>query len=361
MITVRQSHSMQFEGYSATVMSSVTDIQRLKPSIIRAIPQCDILFDPEFFLASLSSEWGPKVVALHNGNELAGIVYAKESIVGGLRLGVVYADLSLGGVPIGEFIQRQDTFRIALETVLASPGIRGMRLRILRSSPELAAVREIVASRRFDTHFSRVKDHAVLPLPESYEQMLQRFGSTTRRNFRYYRRRFEGAGHTYLESLAMDELRSAAFYLDPRCAIPSRPESIERMLKMVAAANQPLIVGLKHKNGEWLSIIGGLYRLGSGVVLLQLNNDRNFPRDSLSVVLRAYLIETLIRQGTKELIFWAGTAAPLSRYVTFVPTLGIYIDRPDYGWRLVRRTVSKFGPWLPKRARADARWIAPFS
>jgi hypothetical protein len=360
MIAVRPEHRTQFQGYSAAVLSSATDIQRLKPSVVRAIPQNDILFDPEFFLSSLSREWGPKVVALYSGNELAGIVYAKESIVSGLRLGVVYADLSFGSVPIGDFIQRQDTFRIALETALASPGIRGMRLRVLRGSPELAAVREIVASRRFDTHFSRVKDHAVLPLPGSYELLLQSLGSTTRHNFRYYRRRFEAAGHTYLESLSMDELRSAAYYLEPRCTLPCRPGSTERILRMVATANRKLIVGLKHKNGEWLSVIGGLYRPGAGVLFLQLNNDRCFPRDSLSVVLRAYLLETLIRQGMKEFIIWAGTGRPLSRYATSVPTLGVFLDRPDYGWRLMRRTISQLGPWLPKRLRPDARWIAPF-
>src|ERR1700730_13302128 len=111
MIAVRPEHRTQFQGYSAAVLSSATDIQRLKPSVVRAIPQNDILFDPEFFLSSLSPEWGPKVVALYSGNERAGIVYAKESIVSRLRLGVVYADLSFGSVPIGDFIQRQDTFR----------------------------------------------------------------------------------------------------------------------------------------------------------------------------------------------------------------------------------------------------------
>jgi hypothetical protein len=130
---------------------------------------------------------------------------------------------------------------------------------------------------------------------------------------------------------------------------------------MTAAADRPLAVGLKHRNGEWLSIIGGVYRPAAGVLLLQLNNDREFPRDSLSVVLRGYLIESLIHQGMKEFIIWAGTAPPLSRYVTYIPTLGIYLDSPEYKWRLVRGLVSKFGPWLPRQLKQDASWIAPFS
>jgi len=359
--SIQQTNLTTFAGYSVTVLSSATDIQRLRPSVIRAIAQDDVLFDPEFFLGSLAEGWIPRVVALHDGDELAGIMYAKERILAGHRLGIVYADLSFGGAPVGDIIRRRDTFQIAVETLLESPGISGMRLRVRRGSPELEAVREIAASRRFDVHYSRIKDHAVLALPESYEQLLQRFGSTTRRNFRYYRRRFEAAGHTYEESLSMDELSSAASYLESRCTTPCNSESTERMLRMVAAANRPLMVGLRHKNGEWLSVIGGVYRHGAGLLLLQLNNDLNFPRDSLSVVLRGYLVESLIRQGMKEVIIWAGTAPPLSRYATLIPTLGIYLDRTDYKWRLVRGIVSGFGPWLPKRFRKDVQWVAPFS
>jgi hypothetical protein len=97
------------------------------------------------------------------------------------------------------------------------------------------------------------------------------------------------------------------------------------------------------------------------MILMQLNNDREYPRDSLSIVLRGYLIESLIHEGIKELTFWASTARPLSRYATPIPTLGIYLDSPAYIWRLVRGLVSKFGPWLPWKLTHDARWIAPFS
>jgi hypothetical protein len=130
---------------------------------------------------------------------------------------------------------------------------------------------------------------------------------------------------------------------------------------MATVADRPIAIGLKHRNGEWLSLICGVYRPAAGVLLLQLNNDLDFPRESLSVVLRGYLIEHLICQGMKELVIWAGTAAPLSRYVTYIPTLGIYLDSPEYRWRLVRGLVSKFGTWLPRRLQPDARWIAPLS
>jgi hypothetical protein len=357
---VEQQTQVEGGTYSCSVLSSPDEIRSLKPFIRQSLTQNDILFDPEFFLSSVSSGWEPRVVAVHNHTELTGVVYAKERIIFGCHLGVVYADLTWGSASFGDSVHQEITFRIAMEKLLASPGTRGIRLRILRDSPESAAIHKLIASLSLDVHFARVKDHANLALPDTYEELLQSFGSTTRHNFRYYRRRFEAAGHVYLESLSLDELRRAAMYLKPKCTIPSQSGSVERLLDMVATADEVLAVGLKHRSGEWLGIIGGVYRPGAGVLLLHLSNDRNFPRESLSVVLRGYLMETLIRRGARLFTIWGGTGPPLSRYVKYIPTLGIHLDLPGFWWRLARRMVTKAGPWLPKRFGLDAQWIAPF-
>ena len=131
------------------------------------------------------------------------------------------------------------------------------------------------------------------------------------------------------------------------------------MIDMAATAERPLAVGLRNRNGDWLSIICGVYRPAAGVLLLQLNNDRDFGDFSLSTVLRGYLIETLIQQGMNELIIWAGTGPPLSRYVKYIPTLAIHLDSPAYLWRLLRLSVSTFGPWLPKKlVRQKNLWVS---
>jgi hypothetical protein len=75
-------------------------------------------------------------------------------------------------------------------------------------------------------------------------------------------------------------------------------------------------------------------------------------------VLRAYLVELLIRQRVEELVMWHGTGPPLSRYVSYVPMIGVRLDKPTYPWRVVRLLVSKVGPRLPRRLAINARWIA---
>jgi hypothetical protein len=334
---------------SGIVLDSVPDIRKLRESAGHSLLRTDVLLDPEFFLASLSKGWSPRVVAVNRGTDLVGIVCAKERTFCGLRLGVIHADLTFGSYLLGDPRQRQEIMLFALEKLLASPATRGLRLKVRRGSPELAAVRRLLASTHLDVHFSRLKDHASLPLPDTYEQLLMNFGSTTRHNFRYYRRRFETAGHVYLNSLSLDEVRLAAFDLRPKCSRPGRLDAIEKFLNMAATAGRPLTAGLKGRNGEWLSVMCGVYRASSGVLLLQLNNDRDFPRDSLSVVLRAFLLESLIHQGVKEFIIWEGTGAPLSRYATQIPALGVYLDSPGYQWRLARLAVSTLAALLPEQ------------
>jgi hypothetical protein len=347
----------EVEGYSAVVVSSIAEIQSLQSFASGPPLRNDILLDLEFFLASASDSLTPKIVAVRHGSELAGVVYARDrGVFWGLS--VVYSDLSLAPTLLGDPIERQNAFLVALKTLLASPGTRGMRLTLRSRSPEMEAVRRLAASTTLDFRFWRQRAHAVLSLPGTYEHLLQSFGGTTRRNFRYYRRRFETAGHLYLDNLSMDEFRSAALYLGPKCSKARLSDSIDQALEMAATEYRPLAVGLRHRNGEWLSVICGAYRPGLALVNLQLNNDRDFSRDSLSVVLRAYFIESLIHRGVNQLIFCGGTAPPLSRYVTYIRNLGISIDSPEYRWRLVRALKTKVIPRLPKHLK---RLIVPAS
>ena len=92
----RRIQSCAVQGYSAVVLSSGPEIQSLRPLLKSALPQRDILLDPEFALAGVSSGWAPRVAAVRHGSEFAGLVIAKERLLRGPRLGVAYADLTFG-------------------------------------------------------------------------------------------------------------------------------------------------------------------------------------------------------------------------------------------------------------------------
>jgi hypothetical protein len=293
----------------------------------------------------------------------------RERAVSGIPNGVMYYDGSLSSLVLGNPLHQQKLFRAAMEALLKSPRVRAVRLRILPGSDEHQVVNQLVDSWSIEARYSPIqhddcniwKHHTILPLADTYEQFLEGLGTSTRHNFRRYRRRFDASGHCFVERLSMDELRSATLEVDPKSKFTSGTKKMtfrERYLDMVAAADRPLAVGLKHKNGEWLSVIGGWYRSGGAVICVQSNNERDFGAYSLCTVIRAYLIELLIRQGLSELVFWCGIGAPLSHYAALVPTIDVCLDVTKSPWRVARMLASTIGPLLPKRLAEAARWFA---
>ena len=365
--STKSSTNFSPNNFSGVVLSSCAEIRRLRDLGGQWSPGNEAMVDPEFFLPTMSKGWRPRVVAVYCAGDLVGVLYTKERVIAGFPTGIVYGDGSLGGMLVSNPAHQQEAFGLAMEVLLAAPGIQGARLRILRFSGELDAVQQLIASRSLDGQFSPIernaspvwKYHAHLQLADTYEQFLGGLGSTTRHNFRYYRRRFEAAGHKFVEHLSMDELRSAALELRPKSKFTAQSKltGFERTLDMVAATQQPLAIGLKHRDGQWLSVIGGWYRPGGAVLCFQCNYDCEFDADSLSTVLRAYLIELLIGQSLKELVIWGDTGPPLSRYAFYPATVGVRLDVPTVAWRAARFFMAKFGPHLPRRLASVVQWM----
>jgi hypothetical protein len=220
------------------------------------------------------------------------------------------------------------------------PRVRGLRFVIPPGGFEARAVASIQSLVPLDIGYFSTSVHARLPLPGTYEEFLQSLGYKTRRNFRYYRRKFEAAGHTYVENVSLLDVRHAAVELQKKSRLHKKRLEIDWDLKVIEATDRPWAVGLRHRNGEWLSFAAGWHSAGRATMLFQLNNDREYGEASLSVVLRAHLIEALIENGTPELMFWSGCAPPLARYVTNIPAIRVHLDTPTPGWRLMRAAIG---------------------
>jgi hypothetical protein len=82
---------------------------------------------------------------------------------------------------------------------------------------------------------------------------------------------------------------------------------VERALKILATVDQPVLAGLRDSDGRWVGILGGWQEADNATVFLQMNHERENLGNSLSLVLRGYLIERLIESGVRTLRFWAGT------------------------------------------------------
>jgi hypothetical protein len=206
-----------------------------------------------------------------------------------------------------------------------------------------------------------VLNHCKLTLPASYDVFLNSLGYRTRRNFRYYRRQFEAAGHHHVPELSVSELRDAALYLRTRCRISDSLAAVNRICNWLEALDCPFACGLRSARGEWLSVAAGFRDPSAATLAFQLNNDQEFERDSLSLVLRGYLIDPLIRDGVQELFFWAGVGGALARYVEPLPGTAVHVDSRGYTWSLVRKAVKILAPRFPKKIQKDLDWITPRS
>jgi hypothetical protein len=335
------------------------------PAILSALARplvstSDSTLDPRFFLASTDERvWIPRIVVVRQRGAVAGMVYAKERKLGGFPTGLIYADATLGKMVVSAPGDRGEIFRAALAALISARGVRGVRILVPPGGFEFDAIQEIATSIPRDVTWVNAENHSYLPLPGSYDAFLNSLGAKTRRNFRYYRRRSEDLGHKYFDSLNLETFAEAARDLLEESVIGGERNGVERALKIFATVDRPVLAGLRDQEGRWAGILGGWQEADNVTVFLQMNHEREHAGNSLSLVLRGYLIERLIESGVRNLRFWAGSGGALQRYVVQIPTMSVYIDEADWAWRTLRSISKLVIPLFPKRMGWIAQWISP--
>ena len=300
-------------------------------------------------------------MAITYNDRVVGIVYAKQRLFCGCRTGIIYSDTTLGFNTVSEPVHCEHVLNVAIEWLLNSGRVRALRMVVPRDRFNLQTVSRLASSMEMETVFFEVANHSRVELPSTYDDFLNGLGARTRRNFRYYRRRFEAVGGCYEGRVPFERFCSAAWQLRGKSSISADVDGIKRALKMLSVITEPVLVGLQARDGEWLSIAGGWCDRGRATLLFQMNNDREYDRDSVSQVLRSYLIEQLIARRIEDIVFWAGTSAPLVRYAERIPALALYLDSRNPAWRLFRGVVSSIASRLPRPWREFGHWITPGS
>lgn len=321
--------------------------------------ECENTCNPSFYLASIEKRaWIPRVVVVAQAGSTLGVVYAKERKFAGIPTGLIYADATLDAMVVARSEDRERVFELAIRQLLNRRGFLGLRILVPPAGYENRAIERILASGRLEVRRAGVENHSVLELTPSYESFLAGLGYRTRRNCRYYRRRFETIGE-YVPDVSFAEFESVAMRMLKQSVVGAQRNRVERALRMLSVAGRPILAGLRSRNGEYLSIIGGWHEFDRAVVVFQMNNEREHPQSSLSLVARGYLIETLISQGARKLLFWAGAGPPLDRYCYFLPTTRIHLDPPGLASRALRGLAARASAFLPRRLAGFASWIDP--
>ena len=327
---------------TATFVTSSEEIGRLD-SFVRSLASEPGMLAPGFFLASVSPKgWRPLLVVVSQGRQVAGLLYCKERVIAGIGIRIAFADDALGCMIAADPEEADSIMSCAVRALLK----RMFALRLLVSSDRLPLLSSIQESA--DLSYHRTKAHAHLELSRTYDGFLGRLGPRTRRNFRYYRRKSELAGNEFVSAIEFPDFCAAAGRLLPKAAYATcgSKETQQRHLAMIEAIPSRLLVGLRTAAGQWIGLLGGWYEADRAIILMQLN-DRTCDCESVSVVLRSYLIEAAIDRGCRELVFWGGSSAPLSCYSVYPDMFMTHLDVRSIPWRMGRHAwgaIRKLAP-----------------
>lgn len=307
---------------------------------------------PRFFLASLISEpFKPCVVVVSEGTRVAGLVYCKERQIMGIPTGIVVADDTLGAMVAADPEETDSVMQCALRALLK----RKPALRWRVTSERIPLLLQESAAAGVDVHLRPGEHHAYLQLPARYGDFLAGLSRSTRRNFNRYRRRSEEAGNKFCTVQDFGAFSAAAERLLPNSAYAVTNSVLQRSLAMVAQMPSRQLVGIRQSSGDWISL-AGLWCTGDRAFMAIQLNDRRLARESVSLVLRSYLIEYLIDRGFRTLIFLDGVSEPLSSYTDPRKEFMAYIDSRSLRWRFVRQGCMLLGRLAPKTFANWERW-----
>jgi hypothetical protein len=327
-------------------------------SVQSRLPEASRTYTAAFLAASASSSgWIPRLCGVRHQGKLAGVVYVKERTLAGLKTGLIYGDSVLGNLVAAEFGHEEGVLFAGLAGLLSRRAVRGLRISIPPDGYEQRVIEQVRASLPIEVVYRPIQNHSILRLATTYDEFLESLGRRTRRNFRYYRRRFEATSNVYVERMEFSEFKRAAEELLRRKVVGASPRGVRRALAVLSAVDRPVLTGLRTEAGVWLAVLAGWYTGENAVVFMQMNNERDYADSSLALVLRSFLVEKVIAEGGRGLIFWAGVGGPIARYVFPLPTVAAYLDKVDVGWRIFRRGVAKLGMHLPGSLSRMTEWV----
>ncbi len=356
---------------SAEIIFAPEKIRALDKEARRLFRDLPDTLQPGFFLAALAPYRAPCVVVVRRMGEIAGIVYGWEMMFRGSPTGYVFVDESLELAVASTKEDRDWVLRTALSAWLSSKRIGALRITLARDSRDVDTVREIASAH--DVHrFEEPRElHPILSLPSSYQDFEKALGPNTRKHIRQYRGYSQNSNQYYVQNMDVSEFRTAVAMLSDKTKFAASEEDVERILNMASeiSAEKRMLAGLRTEGGKWIAAVMGWKELGRCVLVDQFNYDTkrstngdvqvHQKSNSVSTLLRSYLIEQLIQEGVHKLWIYGATGGFLNRYTTRLSGVTIYLDRPTLSWRTVRAVARLAGRHVRKELVEKLNWINP--
>ena len=339
------------------LLQSKEEVDRLAPAIRSfasdALHGHDITYLPEYFLPRISNVKRPRVVVCYEQGQLVGVVYTEELKFCGVPTGWAFGGDEMGrGLVLASPEREAEVLATACEYLLKH-GVHALRLTWRSTGNEILPILRLQRPGLQVWCKSEIRQEGDwLHLADTYEGFLNRLGSHTRRNLRYYRRKAEEQGYRFIAELSVAEYETSMEALNRVADFPSHVDRDSRDRRFFAQFGTPVLVGLAAPDGRLVSMLGAVSSGKHLHVLTQLN-DESLRKMSLSMVLRGYLIEQLIAQGYTAIHFLNGASPMLGRFCDPVLMRNISIDSR----RSLLHPCKLFIAWAAHIWQRKGRWV----
>ena len=290
--------------------------------------QDDLTTDPEYFIAANTSRFRRvAAVLIRRDQELEACVFFMEHCILGVALGLLHGGDNNGeSLVVGPEAFRVEYVHLAAQFLLGFWRIHGV---FLRMSGSFRHCTDVMGPESRHCIFVARDTSSKLPLESTYRKMLAGMGPRTRRSLAGKRRQLEERAQViFLPVLEPADALEAMLQLRPR-AMPRRFAKFYRVrYRMLCQRPEFFCMGMCLPDGTWLSILSGWRRDRVTHVDLQMNDSR-FKKESLSAVMRAFMLEHEIACKQQMIDFVGGTSLLLKRYCRPIePCTDIFLWRP---------------------------------
>jgi hypothetical protein len=297
----------------------------------------DLTTQPEYFFAAQTlPNRRCTAVLIREDQELKACVLFYEHTRYGIGLGLVrggdYAGESLVVAPKALHVPY---VHLAIQALLKQWRIHGVSITMK------APVDECVAVMGPASYFKRFLGSDVqhkLPLASTYEGMLASLGPRTRRSLAGKRQQLEKSMKVeFVAALEPDESLKAMLALHGRSTPHRVPEFYQARYRLLRGKSEFFSMGLRLADGPWLSMLTG-WRLNQVTYVDLQMNDMHYKKESLSAVMRAFMLEHEIGLKQEMINFVAGSSLLLRRYCEpREPLSDLFISKPGLRSQLFER------------------------
>jgi hypothetical protein len=316
-------------------LAEIRDLRR------RCGQEDDLTTEPEYFIAAntLANRRCAAALIRHAGQLEACVLFFEHTRLGiglGLFRGGDYMGESLVVAPAA---LRVHYVHLATQALLRRCRVHGVSLTV--RAPVDTCI-QVMGPPTNSRRLCAAEVKHTLPLARTYEGMLASLGPRTRRSLAGKRNQLEKSANVqFVPALDPDQALEAMLALEAKSIRQRASKFYLARYRLLRVNSDFFSMGLHMPDGPWLSILTGWRRNGVTYVDLQMN-DMTYKRESISAVMRAFMLEHEIARKQQLVNFVNGCSLLLARYCEPIePGTHVFIWKPGLRARLFEMAATR--------------------